>query len=91
MATFIYKKIGTQNADFTTSEGEFSLVDGEIILDYGFSFLDALALVLETVLTVSYIGEERSWTSKHYKDYFVEIHRKEESNKIGAFLDARYE
>jgi hypothetical protein len=76
MAAFVYKKIGCKNTDFNTSEGEFSLVNGEIILDYGFSLLTALDLVLDTLENVSYIGEERTWVSQSYKDYFVEIHRK---------------
>ena len=76
MATFVYKKIGTKNPDFNTSEGEFSLVNGEIFLNYGFSYLNALDLVLDTLENVSYIGEERTWVSKSFKDYFVEIHRK---------------
>jgi hypothetical protein len=75
MATFVYKKIGTRN-DFNTSEGEFSLVNGDIVLDYGFSFVEALAMVLQTVENVSYIGEERTWVSHHEKDFFIEIHRK---------------
>ena len=76
MATFVYKKIGTKNPDFNTSEGEFALVNGEIILDYGFSLMTALDLVLDTLENVSYLGEERTWVSASYKDYFVEIHRK---------------
>ena len=75
MATFLYKKIGTRN-DFNTSEGEFSLVNGDIVLDYGFSLMTALAMVLETLEEVSYLGEERTWVSHHDKDFFVEIHRK---------------
>ena len=76
MATFVYKKTGCKNPDFNTSEGEFSLVNGEIILAYGFSFLEALAMVLETVENVSYLGEERTWVSQSYPDFCVEIHRK---------------
>lgn len=76
MATFVYKKIGCKNPDFNTSEGEFSLVNGEIVLEYGFSLMTALDLVLDTLENVSYLGEERTWVSASYKDYFVEIHRK---------------
>lgn len=74
MTTFTYKRVRTADG-CSYSAGNFTVNNGKIMLDHGFSLANANEIVLLTLGSLSYIGE-RSWTGVDLdSEFYVEIHR----------------